>query len=61
MPLDHGDLDEIAGEIGALVAIDHGNIEMQMFGDDLAGQDADHIGFVSVRRRNDGTDLRGPV
>ncbi|OIQ74850.1 hypothetical protein GALL_434890 [mine drainage metagenome] len=60
MPLDHRDLDQITRHIGPFVAILGRDFLDQMLGDDLAGQDADHMRLAPVPRRAEMRRLNPP-
>ncbi len=51
MPFDHRDLDEVAGRIGPLVTILGGDVFGEMFGKDLAIENADHIRLDTIACR----------
>ena len=62
MPLDHRDPHQVARRIGGLVAVHDGDVLVQVLGQDLAGQDADHVGrrpvaAVAEARGGDGRRL----
>jgi hypothetical protein len=51
VPLDHGDAQQVARRIGPLVAIHDRDAFVQVFGDDLALENADDVGILAVGGR----------